>query len=340
MEHILSDMIFDPRRFAAAAGALALALAAGLLTGPVAGRAVPALWALTDVVFGGVGGRLDRLQRRKADLVLRGAGFCLVVIVLFLMLGGLAADLAGRYGLYGLAEPLLLALCLAGGAPWRSLIRLYRALKRKGGAKGGFYAVARSARMDFSASDDFGITRAGVGWAARSFDKGAVAPVFWYLVGGLPLAFLYAGLAALAWRFGKDGFTKGFGALPLALERLAGWIPSLIAAFLLALAALFTPTAMMSRALKGLFSGKGRQPYAEGGAPVTAMAWALDVSLGGPAMELSGSSMPRAWSGPPGATARLESGHLRRALYISAVAHVLLLAVLVGALVVAGNLGG
>jgi adenosylcobinamide-phosphate synthase len=242
-----------------------------------------------------------------------------------------------RFPLYGVTEIALLSLALAGGAVWRSLVRLYRALGLKKAGQGAYYNIVRSTRIDLANADDYTITRVGMGLAARSFDKGVVAPVFWFLIGGAALALIYAGLAAMAWRFGKEGFTRGFGLAALALERVMGFIPGLIAGFLIALAGLFTPTGGMTRAFKGLFVAKGRAPYAEGGAALTAMAWSLNVSLGGPAQDMNGSALTRAWVGPDGATARLEPGHLRRALYIVLMAWLLLMAGLAGAMIAESN---
>ena len=62
------------------------------------------------------------------------------------------------------------------------------------------------------------LPRVGMGLALKSFDKGVVAPIIWFLIAGLPGAYLYAGLATLSWRFGKEGHSAGFGDAMLALE--------------------------------------------------------------------------------------------------------------------------
>ncbi len=208
-------------------------------------------------------------------------------------------------------------------------MRLYGALKDNK-VKGAYLAIARSTHTDLSGADDFTITRTGMGFAARAFDKCTVAPVFWYIIGGLPCAYVYAGLATLSSRFARDGFTKGFGAIPMGLEKVAGFVPSCFAGLFMALGGLFTPTGGMMRAFRGLLAAKGKAPYAEGGWPLTAMAWSLNVSLGGPVIDRDGRSLKRAWVGPQNATARLEPGHLRRALYISLMAYLLFMAGLMG----------
>jgi adenosylcobinamide-phosphate synthase len=300
------------------------------------GQANPFAWLIIDKVLGGFGGRLDRRERREGDLIFRGFFLTLLGLALAYAAGAGAVKLVLQKPFYGATEVVFLSLALTGGTVWYALLRLYFALKEKKVAKGAYYMIARSTRVDLSNSDDFGITRTGMAFAARAFDKGVVAPVFWYLLCGLPGAYIYAALAALAWRFGKDGFTKGFGKVPAALEQLMGFAPHLLAGVLMALAGLFTPTGGMTRALTGLLKSRGRAAYAQGGLPLTAMAHALAVSLGGPAQDLDGSSLPCAWIGSGSATAQLESGHLRRALYISLMAYLLFIASLCGAMLWAG----
>ena len=78
-------------------------------------------------------------------------------------------------------------------------------------------------------------------------------------------------------------------------------------------------------------------PYEQGGVPIAALAWGLDVSLGGTTTDLEGSAIKRDWVGPKEATAKLEAIHLYRALYGVVVAHLLFLASLLGAMIVSGH---
>lgn len=328
----------DPGRIPAAMVAWLVAGIAGMVTGPLAGNANPFLWLLADATFGRLGRRLDKRERAAADLLFRGFIMTVALAVCAYGLGLYVQEGVAALPLGGASEIVALSLSLTSGTVCFILLRLYFTMRDAGVGKGGYYGIAVSARTDLSASDDYGITRAGMGYAARSFDKGLVSPVFWYLMAGLPGACLYAALAAFAWRFGRDGFTKGFGKTALALEKLMGIAPHLLAGLLMALAGLFTPTGGMTRAFRGLLTAKGRARYEEGGLPLTAMAWSLDAVLGGAAVDLDGRALKRDWVGPPHATARLEKGHLRRALYITAMAHLLFVASLAGAMVWAGLL--
>lgn len=335
----LPAAMYDPDRVYTAMAALLLCAAVGMITGPMHHNANPFLWKMVNGIFGGIGGRLDRSHRKAADLMFRGFVLLVVALVFFFIIGEAGTKLAVQHPYKGFTEVILLSLSMTAGTVWFSLLRLYFAQRDKKVSQGAFAAIAQSTRTDLSSTDNFGITRTGMAFAARAFDKGIVAPVFWYLIAGLAGAYIYACLAAFAWRFGKEGFTKGFGSVPLALEKLMGFVPGMLAGVLMALAGLFTPTGGMTRALAVLGKrGKGRATYDQGGWPVTALAFSLNVSLGGPTVDLDASSIRRDWIGPENATAQLENGHLRRAIYISLIAHMLFLASLLGATFWAGKL--
>jgi adenosylcobinamide-phosphate synthase len=321
----------DPDRIPLAISAIVLAAILGVITGPLAGNANPLLWLFYDKTLGGFGDRLDRLHRTTADLALRGFAITSIGLAAGLLIGKFYVALVWEKPVSGLTEIILLSTLITSGSIWYALLRLYFALEKKQALQGAYLAISRSTRINLSATDDFGITRVGMGFAARAFDKGLVSPVFWYLVGGLPLAVIYSALAALAWRFGKDGFSKGFGAVPLALEKLMGYVPSLFAATLMTLATIVTPTAAIHKGVAAWFGHKNRAPYEQGGYPLSALAWSLNVSLGGASQDLGGSALHGVWVGPEGATAKNDHKHLRRAIYINFAATILLMASLCGA---------
>lgn len=331
LENIVSH-IASPDRLNASLIALVLVTAIGMLTGPASGNANPFLWVFLDKLCGGLVRKSYNVDRTVASLQFRGA----LLLTLYLLLMGSIAAVAllvrAHFHLGGYIDPILLSLTLSGGATWSALIKLDHALRKdEKVSKGSFYQVAVSTRSNLNSTDDHGIVRVGVGFVAASFDKGCVAPLFWYLLGGLPAAYLYCGIAAARWSLSKDGFAKGIGTLALKLEQAFGFLPQVLSALLLMLAALMTPAAALSRAALGLFRQGAKTPYAEGGLPLTAVAWGLNVSLGGPVEDVDGSTLKRSWVGPPSSTARLGRTDLRRAIYLSMMAYVL-----VGASVVLG----
>lgn len=332
--------IFDPARLPVAAVAVFVVGVVGILTGPLGSNANPIFWRAADMLFGPLGGRLDKTERKSGDLATRGMIVTLMAAALGFLAGQFLQTLSTHYPNFKIVDIVALGIIMSAGAGWYILFRLYKAMTAKQAVKGAFLALAVTTRSNLTLADEYTITRTGIGFAAKLFDKGVVGPVLWYLIAGLPAAFLYAALAALSWRFGKDGFTKGFGAPALALEKLMGFVPNLFAGLLIAGAGILTPTAGMTRSFVGLLrGGKGHAPYAQGGAPVTAMAYALKVSLGGATQDIDGSAIQRNWAGPAGATAKLDAKHLHRGIYIVVMAHLLLLAALLVGIVIDGRLG-
>lgn len=319
-------------------GAVIVTVVIGMITGPLAGNAKPFFWLILDLFFGRIGDRLDRKERKKGDLVGRGFFITTLALILFALIGQMMA-----LGVFVSPYPtitriLLLSLIFTSGSLWFVLLRLYFAMDQGKVTQGAYYGAARTTRRNLSMADDYAITRAAMGMSVRTFDKGLVAPALWYLIGGFPFVMIYTALAAASWRFGKDGFGKGFAAAPLALERLLGMIPSILSALIITISAGFTPTAKSHKAIVTWMGAKGRASYEEGGLPVSALAWALNVSLGGAYQDLSGSAIKGVWVGPQGATAKLNPKHLRRAIYINAIAHIVFAAMLLSLYVWGGIL--
>jgi|GEM_PF-468547 len=350
------DQVIDLERIPVAIFSILLTMVTGVLVGTKFGNIYPFFWSLLDKSIGILGDRLDKRQRSKADLIFRGFIVSMFTLVLFTLMARTLQDFTFVMPYQEIAMVVLLSLCLSSGAIWRALYALYalfeemdkeKTSKKKFKSKhtntilseffsekktgqSVFYAISRSSRIDLTSTDQYGITRTGMALAARSFDKAMVAPVLWFLVGGIPVVFLYTALAALAWRFGKDGFTKGFGSMALALDKIMGTVPSLFAALILTIASLFTPHAQLRKGFLSWFHTHFPVPYAQGGKPLKAFAWALGVSLGGAVQDINGSSLQNAWVGPPQATAQISHKHLHQAIYIHAVSHFLLIVMLGG----------
>ncbi len=328
----LHETLIDVDRIPIVMIALLIVMFGGMMRRPLGGNAMPFYWHIVEILFGNLGRKMDKPKRKKGDLIFRGFIFSVFVILFTYFIAKSIALGALIYPHWSAIEIVALCLTMTSGAAMAAQGRLYRALSEKDVSKGAYYMVARSTRTDFSASDDFTITRLGMGLGLKAFDKGVVAPIIWYLLFGLIGAFLYAALAALQWIFGREGYAGGFGQSINALERLMGFIPNIVSGLFIALAGILTPTAGMTRAFLGLMKTKGRASYEEGGLPLTAAAYALNTALGGPTKSLDGYNIPRQWIGPKGATAKLNAKHLHRMVYINFMAHLLFLAALGGML--------
>ncbi len=327
--------IIDPARLPLAMTALLVVTLVGMIRGPLGGNAQPFFWHIIEIIFGKFGSRMDKAGRPEGDLIFRGFILCILALIFSILIGKGLEVLSFQYPKWSIIEILALCLTMTSGAMFAAQGRLYRAINEKNITPGAYFTIARSTRTDLSRNDDYTITRVGMGMGLKAFDKGMVAPILWYLILGITGAYLYAGLAAMQWIFGREGHSSGFGKSINALEELLGFVPNMLSGLFIALAGILTPTAGMTRAFLGLMKPKGKASYAEGGLPMTAAAYALNVSLGGPTQSLDGYAIKRSWVGPKGATAQLNAKHLHRAVYISFMAHILLLATLSGAMIVA-----
>lgn len=329
----LHSYLFEPERLLSAIAAIIIVTVVGMVKGALGGNANPFFWHIIDLMFGRFGDKMNKVGRLRGDLIFRGFILTAVILALSFFLGKFLAALGAYYTTWSIIEILSLSLLLSSGAVLAGLGRLYRALNEKKVTPGAYFTIARSSRTDLTKNDDFTITRVAMGWALKTFDKGLVAPTIWFLIAGLPAAFLYAALAATSWRFGKEGHSSGFGDSMIALEKLMGYVPNVFSGILISLAGLFTPTAGMTRAFLGWGKTDHSAPYGEGGLPVTAAAYALNVNIGGTTADLNGAVIKRSWVGPKGATAQLDAKHLHRVTYIVFMAHLLFIVSLSAAMI-------
>lgn len=316
----LHQIFMDVNRIPYVVAAILVTFICGLISGPLFANANPAFWGIYNFFIGTLGDRMDKTSRPRGDLIFRGFIITVFCLVFSYLLGNILTSLSASYFWI---EFLTLCACLTGGSVWYIVLSLYFALAKNTTKEGIYYPLSRSTRVNLNSTDDFGIVRESISYLAISFDKGVVAPAFWYLIGGLPVMLLYSTLAALSWRFGKSGFSKGFGLIPVELEKLMGFAPSLFSGFLFTAASILTPTASIIKAFSQWFKGIGKAPYEQGGFVVSALSWSLNISLGGSVQDLSGSTLKKVWIGPKDATAKVDFNHIKRALYAGAIANLL-----------------
>jgi len=181
------------------------------------------------------------------------------------------------------------------------------------GARG---AVAHLVGRDPDSLDRHGVARATVESLAENFSDGVLAPAFWYLVLGLPGLCAYKAINTLDSMVGyRTPRHASFGMVSARLDDLANWIPARIAAGMVMLAALFTPSARAFAALRTALRDAPRHRSPNAGWPEAAFAGALGLALAGP-RRYGGKTLEDAWMGD--GRARLEPADLRRALALFA----------------------
>jgi adenosylcobinamide-phosphate synthase len=198
-------------------------LAADMLLGPLRLRAGlppgPPLAAARLAIA--LGRRLDRPGRGPKTLFIRGALLVLVLVGSAGAIGVGLESLAARLPFGMLVDFLVLWGC----------IRPYRPLER-------LRAGARQCDLAVGVAPGRGL----LDQAATSFVYFLVAPLFWYLVAGLPGLLI----AAACWGVDRAATQSGarsadFGAVAHNLEAAIAWVPSRIAELIIVAATMIVP---------------------------------------------------------------------------------------------------
>ena len=247
-------------------------------------------WMPHPVVLMGKGiGFLEKLFRPEFPKTQSGefrAGFCLVLSLTLdtLLSACLLLWLTGKvhpwlqFGLMVLWSWQVLAM---KGLRTESM-RVYERLTN-GTLEDARTAVSRIVGRDTQNLSAEGVTKAAVETVAENFSDGVIAPLFYLVVGGPPLALCYKAVNTMDSMIGyKNEEYLHFGRCAAKLDDLANYIPSRLSALLL-IAAAFLSGANGKSAWK--IWRRDRRNHASPNSAQTeaAMAGALEVQLAGPA---------------------------------------------------------
>lgn len=145
-------------------------------------------------------------------------------------------------------------------------------------------AVAKIVGRDTEEMDESDIVRATVETIAESTADGIMAPLFYLVLGGAPLALAYKAISTLDSMIGHlDGRYRWFGWASARLDDAANFLPARITALLLVLSAGIVSRSWpaMRQAWTILVRDGSHHPSPNSGRPEAAMAGALGVQLGG-----------------------------------------------------------
>ena len=134
--------------------------------------------------------------------------------------------------------------------------------------------------------DENAIMRAVVESLAENTSDGVLAPIFYYLLGGLPLAMTYKAVNTLDSMVGyKNEKYRLFGRAAARLDDAANLLPARLTGLFICLASAFMGRGSSSfvKPLKTMLKDGRKHPSPNSGVPMAAMAGALGVTLGGPA---------------------------------------------------------
>ena len=158
-------------------------------------------------------------------------------------------------------------------------------------------AVAHIVGRDSASLDPPAVARAAMESLAENFADAVVAPIFWYVLLGLPGLLAYKAVNTLDSMIAhRDPRHLHFGRIAARVDDVANWIPARLAAGLLVLAALFAPGASAGAALRAARRDAGRHRSVNAGWPEAAMAGALGFAIAGP-RRYHGRIVEDAWMG-------------------------------------------
>ena len=213
------------------------------------------------------------LRPLHRDAMGSGAGL-LAVLVLVAGGAGLVPSLIGGFGGW-LLEVVLVAVMLAQRSLDQHVTAVAAALGRD--LEAGRRTVGRIVGRDPATLDGPGVARAAIESLAENFSDGVVAPVFWYLVAGLPGLMVYKAVNTADSMIGhRSERYVLFGRPAAQTDDALNWLPARLTALLIAAAAESRAAWRVARADAGLH----RSPNA--GWPEAAMAGACGLALGGP----------------------------------------------------------
>lgn len=145
-------------------------------------------------------------------------------------------------------------------------------------------AVAKIVGRDTEEMDESDIVRATVETIAESTADGIVAPLFYLVLGGAPLALAYKAVSTLDSMIGHlDDRYRWFGWASARLDDAANYLPARITGLLLVLSAGIVSRSWPAtrQAWRILLRDGSHHPSPNSGRPEAAMAGALGVQLGG-----------------------------------------------------------
>lgn len=124
--------------------------------------------------------------------------------------------------------------------------------------------------------------KATIETVAENLSDGVIAPLFWFAIGGLPLAMAYKAVNTLDSMIGyRNDRYRHFGWAAARLDDAANLIPARIAGGLIVLSALFSRTASAKNAWRIMWRDGQNHLSPNSGVPEAAMAGALGIQLGG-----------------------------------------------------------
>ena len=237
-------------------------------------------------IIGHMINKLDLLFNKPdlKSLTRKLLGVLFIIICLFItgMIGWAAQLLLKSIEINHYIEALVVSIFIAQNSLYRHVRNVANAV-RPGNIIEARIVVSHIVGRDPSNLDEAGVCRASIESLSENFSDGVIAPIFWYLIAGIPGILMYKTLNTADSMVGhlNDKYTS-FGWASARLDDIANFIPARFTALLICLTAIVIPSTKGFRALKAVFDDANQHRSVNAGWPEAAMAGALDIRLAGP----------------------------------------------------------
>lgn len=264
--------------------------------------------------------KLNRPYRSEGVRAMRGAIAAILLILAAAWAGQFIDSLARRLPLGWAIELLLVAVLLAQNSLFRHVAAVAKGLEHNGLA-GGREAVGRIVGRDPMSLDEHGVARAAIESLAENLSDGVIAPVFWYVLFGLPGILAYKTANTLDSMIGHlTPAHRAFGRMAAKIDDILNWVPARLSGYLIAAASAFVPEGHPLESVRFMRRDARKHASPNAGWPESAMAGALSLALLGP-RRIDGETVPGPWLGD--GRARATAADIRRALQLFIIACIL-----------------
>ena len=221
------------------------------------------------VVIGNIISKLSKLMNHAPQQKRKG-----VLLVLILAIGGGITGILITW-LGPIADAVTVAILLAHKSLVEHVSNVAQSLRMS--LLSGQRSVAMIVGRDTADMNTEQVSRAAIESMAENFSDGFVAPVFWFLVAGLPGIIIYKAINTSDSMIGyKNRTFKDFGWATARVDDVLNWIPARLSA----LCIWATTGFPVKWQLIAQNAKMHRSPNA--GWPEAAMAYAMEISLSGP----------------------------------------------------------
>ncbi|MBJ26061.1 MAG: cobalamin biosynthesis protein CobD [Rhodospirillaceae bacterium] len=239
----------------------------------------------------------NRAHYPKHFLRIFGFGLVVIITIVFITVGWVITFYTAGIPFGWIIELVIIMVMISQRSMIDHAWRVGRALKSEN-LEVSREKVGHIVGRDVATLDKAGVSRAAIESISESFTDGVVAPIFWYLVGGLPGLLVFKAISTLDSMVGyRNPKYLDFGMAAARFDDILNWFPARIAGPIIALAAFFIPKASSIGAFYILFRDASKHNSPNAGWAEAAMAGALRIRLLGPRMYKSIEVLDASWIG-------------------------------------------